>query len=381
MNKGLISEWIRNQPCLKNILMVLCPPVWHKLPPLGLAYISETLKSLGCNVDVLDLNIEDAPPFDHFLKYDCVGFSVFLSNQKNVMTLSKKIKDNNPKIKIIFGGPQCNSWQFEKPPDDIKYVDCIFQGDAIPSVNERAFPTFGDFKLNGYERKRALPIISSRGCIRKCRFCSERLLYEGFACRDPEKTIEEIKYHKKINNTKWFTFHDSLINGNLAKLENLCELMTGEDIKWDAQAIIRKDITERLLDKMKKSGCFNIFLGLESGSERMLKLMKKSFTVKDAESFFKKCKDVGLHFEVSLITGFPGEGEKEFNETLSFIRKNREYIPKIAQINPFIKYPGTCVENVPLGVGRKRVKKLINEITDLGIKYTPEFINNLIRGK
>jgi radical SAM superfamily enzyme YgiQ (UPF0313 family) len=366
---------------IKSILLVLCPPVWHKLPPLGLAYISEYLKYLGYAVSVLDLNIEDVSLLEIAGKYDCIGFSVFNTNQKNVLELSKQIKEKNPKIKILLGGPQCFSWQFEKPPDGIKYADNMILGDALPDLDERPFPSFAGFKLDKYERKRALPILFSRGCVRKCRFCSERLLSDKYSVRDPEKVIEEIRYNKKVNNTKWFTFHDSLINGDLKKLEQLCGHLKNEDIKWDAQAIIRKDMTEELLKQMKDSGCFNLFIGLESGSEKVLKLMDKGFTLPEAEMFFKRCRSVDLHFEVSLIVGFPGEGDVEFNETLSFIKRNREYIPKIAQINPFMKYSGTDVSDAPVDMGMGRVKRFIETVENLGIKYTPEFVNNLIRGQ
>lgn len=363
---------------MKNVLLVICPPVWHKLPPLGLAYISEYLKFCGHCVDVVDLNVENISVEDKARDYDWIGFSVFKTNQHETLQLAKKIKNKYPRKKIILGGPQCFSWQFDELPDDTKYADSIISGDVIQSLNETPFPTFSRFKLEKYERKRALPILASRGCIRACRFCSEKLLSKGYETRDPKNILEEIRYHKKVNKTKWFTFHDSLINGDLRHLENLCDLLVDEGIVWDAQAVIRKDMTEELLKKMKKSGCFNLFIGMESGSDRVLKLMQKGFTIKDAEGFFKKCNASELHFEVSFITGFPGEGEEEFNETINFIRRNREYIPKIAQINPFIKYTGTDVEQVPLRNGIKKVDRMIKTIEELGIKYTPEFINNLL---
>jgi len=380
MNTYLVSEWMLSQN-LKSILLVLCPPVWHKLPPLGLAYISEYLKSLGYYVRVIDLNVESVSLADTGFKFDCIGFSVFKTNQGTVLEYAKKIKETNPEIKILFGGPQCFTWQFEKPPEEIKYADEIILGDALPFLDERPFPKFSEFKLEKYERKRALPILSSRGCIRACSFCSERLLANKYFARDPKKIIDEIKYHKEKNNVRWFTFHDSLINGDLKQLSELCRYLKKEDIKWDAQAIIRKDMPEELLEEMKESGCFNLFIGLESGSERILKLMNKGFALQDAEIFFKKCNSVSLHFEISLIVGFPGESDEDFVETLNFIKRNRGCINKIAQINPFIKYPGTNVSNVPIDAGMARVELFIRTIEELGIKYTPAFVNNLVRGE
>ena len=365
---------------MRNILLILCPPVWHKLPPLGLAYVSEYLRSTGYNVDVVDLNVEEVNILEQAGVYDEIGFSVFKSNEIETLALVKKVKEKYPRKIILLGGPQCFSWQYEVNPDEVKLADELIVGDYVLDL-DASFPTFDGFRLDKYERKRALPILSSRGCIRTCAFCSERLLSKGFTIRRPENVLKEIQYHKKINKTKWFTFHDSLINGDLNNLDELCDMLLGENIVWDAQAIIRRDMPEDLLSKMKKGGCFNLFIGLESGSSKMLKLMRKGFTTEDAEVFFTKCRNVGLHFETSLIAGFPGETEEDFAETLKFIEKNKDIIPKIAQINPYIKYSGTEVEAVNANRGSERTNVFIRLVEELGIPYTKDFINNLVRGK
>lgn len=365
---------------MKNILLVICPPFWNKLPPLGLAYVKRYLDMQGWHTDIVDLNVEKKDIILLSKEYNAIGFSIFKSNESNSLKLAHAVKKVNSKIKIFFGGPQCFSWQHTMTPKKALIADIVFTGDIFSFKDLDLSPDFSGFNLEKYERKRALPILSSRGCFNECAFCSERLLTPDYCVRKPENTLNEIRYNKNQFNTKWFTFHDSLINGRLDRLERLCDLISGENIVWDAQAIIRKDMTKKLLIKMKQSGCFNLFIGLESGSERTLKLMKKNFTIDEAEHFFKMCNDIGLHFEISLIAGFPGEREEDFKETLNFIKRNKNSIPKIAQINPFIKYPGTDVKSVPIQKGLERVKRLINTAENAGIKYTGAFINNLVRG-
>lgn len=428
-----------------SILLVLCPPFWTKLPPLGLAYIDSYLRRKGHTVYVYDANIETyhtapdktkiqwhdvaAQSFqDSFYDEKCLqrvsnivsekkitilGFSVFRSNREFSIKCATAVKKAFPHVRIIFGGPEVKRYALEKDTiphtSKVYYADHFIVGEGEVSMNEvcvdiasniffhtakeernleaLGYPDFSQFDLSKYERKRALPIIASRGCIRKCSFCSERLLTSMYRMRSAEHIIEEIKTHCKKYSTLWFTFHDSLINGDLKKLEDLCDGILAEKIhiKWDTQCAIRGDMSERLFKKMKDSGCFNIFIGLESGSNKVLKSVQKGFDSEEASTFLKKIYNVGIHAEVSLITGLPNEGEEDFEETLVFLRKNKRYIPKIAQVNPFIPRAGTeaaCDGRVSMDTYREKAKqrtqRLCAFLQENEFTFTKAFINNLV---
>lgn len=137
-----------------------------------------------------------------------------------------------------------------------------------------------------------------------------------------------------------------------------------------------------LMVKMKESGCYNLFIGLESGCDRTLQRMNKGFNGKTALDFFNKLLNAGLCFGISVIIGYPGETENDFKKSLDFIIKNKEYIPKIEQVNPFTYYDGT--ESNPDGDYKKnkdsllRLEKFVSEIKRHNFKYTNAFIGNLI---
>jgi len=150
-------------------------------------------------------------------------------------------------------------------------------------------------------------------------------------------------------------------------------------IKWEAQARINQTLDSDLASLIKRSGAYNLFIGLESGSDKILKLMNKGFDTKAARSFFKTLRSAGIHFEVSLIFGYPGEEIKDFKETINFILKNKKNIPKIAQANPFVDYLKTFKsETFPRKEGISRVKKFLKILEVEKLKYTKSFINNLI---
>ena len=429
---------------MKNnkILLILCPPVWEKLPPPGIAYLSEYLKMYGYQVFIYDLNIlffkkntgfkngwtinnkfttEDFFNFCfnnyHYLfenilsqikkeNIDFVGFSVFKGSRNFSLKTAQWLKENCPSIKIIFGGPEVfvmSLYGFI----GFDYVDYFVIGEGEkallniikgnvyeksitfqPPEDINFYPKYGGFSLQNYPGKKRLAVQASRGCFNRCRFCSERLLYPSYRVRKAENVFEEIIYHYESGNADWFTFYDSIFNGDLNRLDYLLDLLIKKDIRisWDAQIAVRNNMPDELLKKMKKSGCVNLFIGLESGSDEVLTLMNKPFKSEEAALFLKRLKDSGLNFEVSLIAGYPGETEKNFQETMDFIKRNRDNIPKIAQVSLFRKYPGISYPGISFvkpsdyseKKGLENIDRLLALFQELKIAYTPSYINNLI---
>jgi len=343
------------------------------------------------------------------LQYDIIGFSCFKSNLKTTLEFIKLIKCKKSGMRIVLGGPEmaCRYFKENKRiPDFIcEHAGFIVVGEGelalakflsgrskssmvlfeqLPHLSELSFPSYRGLELSSYPKKRVLPLQFSRGCIRRCDFCSERLLHKGMRIRPVKNIIEEIRFHKSQNDIENFIFFDSLINADLKKLEQLCDAIINRfgSINWEAQCAIRCDMPERLLAKMKQSGCYNLFVGLESGADGVLQRMHKGFTVKQAQKFFRKLKKADLSFGISLIVGYPDESEREFKKSIDFVIKNQEIIPKIEQLNPFTYYEGTRAEKsadyktAPKSLNRMRI--FAETLKSHGIKYTNAYIGNLI---
>ncbi|MFC2092139.1 B12-binding domain-containing radical SAM protein, partial [Elusimicrobiota bacterium] len=341
----------------KKLLLIICPPVWEKMPPLGIAYLCEYLKNCNYQPAVYDLNlhinniidpkftkdwtINPAYSDPDFFNYsfnefpglfsdivsiirlkgiEHVGFSVFRSNRIFSIKTADFLKDTLPDIKIIFGGPEI----FAMAADNklkIRSVDYFVIGEGERSIikilegtSDKVtsflqlntvdfFPKFKDFDLGLYKRPGSLPLLSTRGCVNSCSFCLEHHLFKGYRQRDPQDIIEEIKYHKNTGHTRRFTFYDSIFNGDLDNLDLLMELMIKNrlDIYWDAQIAINRSMDTGLMKKMKSAGCINLFVGLESASQKILNKMKKNFSRQDAHEFILKLYKSGLQYELSLI--------------------------------------------------------------------------------
>jgi anaerobic magnesium-protoporphyrin IX monomethyl ester cyclase len=118
-------------------------------------------------------------------------------------------------------------------------------------------------------------------------------------------------------------------------------------------------VDKSLLKKLKSAGLNTLYYGVESGSQRILDLMKKGITLKQAETAVRSAKDVGIEVLTSYILGFPGETRKEMDETIDFsIKLNPDY----SQYSILTPFPGT-----PVYYDLKK-KKLID--TENWNKYT-----------
>ncbi|MCM8773369.1 MAG: radical SAM protein [Candidatus Omnitrophica bacterium] len=430
---------------LPKVVLAIIFPFWPKMPPLGLGFLQSYLESKGISTDLIDINNifynlsdddlkrewliscnlfleknitsiikesfykEYTSVRERILEYDIVGFSCFKSNFIATINFIKEIKGKKKNLIVVLGGAEISRQFFKTKGKFTKeifdLVDFLVVGEGelpfyqfiegsyregvatfiqLDTLKDLPFPYYRGINFNNYPRKDTLPIQFSRGCIRNCSFCSERLLYRGFRLRSVESVIEEIRYHRSNNATNYFVFFDSLINADLNYLENLCEKIMDNfgAIPWEGQIAIRKDTDIRIFEKMKRSGCYNLFVGLESGCDRILKNMRKGFTTKDAVDFFEKLNKVGLNFGVSLIVGYPGESKEDFYESLRFVISHKDIIPKIEQINPFVYYDGTDTDmSADYKFNRtslERMEIFISEIKKYRFKYTKAFIGNLI---
>jgi len=348
---------------------------------------------------------------DEILQYQTIGFSVYRSNINTTLILVKLLKQKRKEIKIVLGGPEITRIYFKNkanfPKDLMEIADLLVAGEGEKPLlaflqgrlkdknvvcfdelsNLDKFKTIDAYKkldLNTYPKKQSISLFSARGCRKKCAFCSERLLYKKVRRQSVDNVIAQIDYHRSRQGIKNFIFHDSMLNENLEYLENLCDKIIERfgKINWEAQVAVRPDMPGRLMSKIKQSGCYNLFIGLESGSDKTLKKMRKGFTAALAREFFYRLKEADIWFGVSIIIGFPGETDKQRQNTLDFLIQNKDIIPKIEQVNPFVYYEGTKIEKESdYRFNKETLKKTNDFIESLrknGFKMTNAFLNNLV---
>jgi radical SAM superfamily enzyme YgiQ (UPF0313 family) len=194
-------------------------------------------------------------------------------------------------------------------------------------------PDYDDFSLGSYTRK-SLPLVTSRGCVNRCTFCADSPLWKIYRYRSAEKVIEEIEFLLNRYNINQFEITDSTFNGNMPRLEKICDLIIKHrlPIKWSAKATLRNEMTYELLCKMRDAGCCALAYGVESGSPRVLRDMRKNLNLTEAEEIIKNTSKAGIEANCFFMIGYPTETEEDFQLTLDFIRRNAPYIYRFDQV-------------------------------------------------
>ncbi len=331
----------------------------------------ETL-SVGMPFDQIKLEIERRKP-------DILGISgPFTCQIENSVKVSDMAKQVNPKILTVVGGPHVTTvpvgFLEEAKSVDIAVVGegefimpelaAFFEGKkALDEILGIAFRQDGKIKLNpsrdfiknlddlpypaydlvdmekylnsnmGYRsfRKRAISMITSRGCPFNCCFCSVHLhMGRGFRANSANYVLNHIEYVVEKFGVKNIFFEDDNLTLDLARFEAICDGLIAKKIKigWETPNGVRADcLNLNLLKKMKKSGCKSVFFGVESGDQQILdNVICKSLDLNRVVEVAKICKDIDLKTGAFYIIGFPGEKKENMQKTVDFALKlKRDY--------------------------------------------------------
>jgi anaerobic magnesium-protoporphyrin IX monomethyl ester cyclase len=192
----------------------------------------------------------------------------------------------------------------------------------------------------------SVSMLTSRGCVRKCDFCSESLTYgKGVRFHSVDYVMEWLERVLCDYKVEGVYFHDNdfLIDENRAR--QICEriLASGlnKKIKWGIQARAER-INRDTLKLLRRSGCVLIEIGVESSLQKQLDSVKKGVTVTANEKAIALCRREGISVHANFITGFEGEGILDLEEKLGWLKRTK---PSTFAWFPLQVYPGTQLYN------------------------------------
>ena len=328
--------------------------------PLGVINIATYTKTLGYNVDFLDL----APVTKLCTDDDSLTMLITEAIQKiespyigvSSVTPQYKYLSLIPKIsnkKLIAGGAHATI--FPQQVLDLGYssvvvgegelvIDSILKGNtgifrsnSIVDINTIPFPERYYFK--GY--KGPSPVMAGRGCPFQCTFCAK---IDGAAktrFRDPRLVVAELKTIANDN----VIFYDDTFTLNKAWLEELCKLIIDSGIKKSFRCSTRADrLTPEVVKMLKSAGFVEVCVGVESGSQRILNNLQKKTKVVDNSEAVRICHEEGLRFKAFIMIGNPGEDESSIQETHDWININK---PDKLGLYIFYPLPGCDIYDNP----------------------------------
>jgi radical SAM superfamily enzyme YgiQ (UPF0313 family) len=189
-------------------------------------------------------------------------------------------------------------------------------------------------------------ILSSRGCLYECSFCSPFLRNSYGAVlrfRSAANILDEIEYLMS-SGVNIIVFDDDNLTASESHLVSICEeiLKRNVSIKWIAHARI-DNLNSKLLKIMKDAGCVLLRLGIESGSNRVIRSIKKSNITDWAgrtEEIVEEANKAGISTVGLFLIGLPSETEKDIRVSIKFAKRLKL---DILQVHFFVPYPGSAL--------------------------------------
>jgi len=267
---------------------------------------------------------------------------------------------SNPNIDIVVRGEGeitaaelLDRLQNNSKFEDVKGISFRKDGKIVhnpdrPFIKDLDSLGFPDIEsLMGLQTYRSVDlgiIMTSRGCPYGCSFCGLKDFWgRRIRCRSIENVIEEVLRLKEKFNVQYFSFWDAVFTFNRKRTIQLCRklLETDSEIKWEC--VTRIDLFDsELIQQMKKAGCQKIRIGIESGSDRILKHLKKGFTTNLIRKQAEILKANKMTWSAYLMFGTPEEKEDDIVETINLIK---EIEPSFVTIGTFYPIPDTEIFN------------------------------------
>ncbi|MBE9524053.1 MAG: B12-binding domain-containing radical SAM protein [Chloroflexi bacterium] len=216
----------------------------------------------------------------------------------------------------------------------------------ISELDSLPFPAWDLFPIKNYwdlhfshgplSSARYLPILTSRGCPYPCRFCVVPATnQQKWRSRSAENVVDEMEHFMGEFGVREFHFEDLDPTISDQRIRDICNEILARDLNiiWKIASGTKVETirNEETIDLMAKAGCRYISISPETGSARVLKLMKKPFDLDHAVRLVKRMDQVGIRSQACFVLGFPGEKEQDLEMTWNLVHDlTRKGVDEIA---------------------------------------------------
>lgn len=381
--------------------------IFNLMPPLGMMSIAAFLEARGIATEIIDcygtpLRGEALAAEILRRQPDAVGFSCTTSSFLEGYRIAELLKERRPDLPVIFGGAHACSVGVALL-DRFPAIDFLVIGEgentlyelaaagfrnpaAIPGVGFRRegrgtlaapreliadldtlpFPAY--HRLPGFPRRYNLPlfsyptapntsVISSRGCPYHCSYCDRSVFSRGFRFNSPEYIVEHLAYLHREFGIRHVFFYDDLFTFDRSRVERLCVLMEERRLPVTYNCIARLEhVDDELLRLLRRSGCWQVNFGIESGDPEVLKQHRKFYGLDEVQRKLLLVRRAGLRVKGLFMIGLPGETEQSIRRTIDYALSLPLDEINVTKFTPFPGAPiyrdigeqGTFTEEWPL---------------------------------
>jgi radical SAM superfamily enzyme YgiQ (UPF0313 family) len=405
--------------------------IFNIMPPLGIMSIAAWLERHGIEVGIIDcyatpMGVDELADEVVRRHPDAVGFSTTTSAFREGYRIACAIKERDPRIVTVFGGAHpCTMGA--RLLDDFPAIDYLVIGEGeqtmlelaqagfkgveslpgvafrkggtgvltsqrelIADLDDLPFPAY--HLLPGFPKRYTLPlfsfptapnssIISSRGCPYACSYCDRSVFSRGFRFNSPEYIIEHVAMLNRDYGVRHVFFYDDLFTFDRKRVAEFCDLKAKKGLRVTYNCIARLEhVDEELLGLLKRSGCWQVNFGIESGDPEVLRKHRKFYGLDEVGRKLRMVKNAGMRVKGLFMVGLPGEDEAAIRRTIDYALSLPLEEINVTKFTPFpgaplyatIREQGEFDETwelmncmnfvfVPTGMTKERLEGLYNE--------------------
>jgi radical SAM superfamily enzyme YgiQ (UPF0313 family) len=339
--------------------------------PLGILYLCSHLRAEGFNVDVFDTTFSTRDVLFHHLRTEkpsVLGIYANLMTRKNVIDTVRVAREAG--WKTVVGGPEPGAYAYEYLQAGADFVvfgegeltmaellQALRTGaaDAIAKIAGLAFldekgmmhqtairaqianldaqpwPAREAINIDQYVRtwkdahgKGSVSFITARGCPYKCRWCSHQVFGMTHRRRSPGSVVDEVEWllDRYSPDMAWvaddvFTIHHGWIRDYASEMKR-------RGLRIPFECISRADrLNEEILDLLAELGCFRVWIGSESGSQRILDAMERGVKVEQVQRAIELARARGIQSGMFLMWGYEGEQLPDIEATIEHVKRSK----------------------------------------------------------
>lgn len=373
-------------------------------PPLGILYLSAYLKSRGFSVGVFDSTFKTKADFAALMQQErppVVGLYTNLMTKFNVLEMMRVCKQVG--ATVVLGGPEPPHYADEYLArgadviaigegeltlaellprlaqagahdlddmrgivfrrDDGTVVRCpprshIANLDALPNPDRAAIDMQQYIQTwRAHHGMGSASLICARGCPYHCTWCSHTVYGETHRRRSPENVAAEVELLREQYQPDMLWYADDVFTIHTRWFFRYADELKRRGIKIPFECISRADrMSEGVIEKLAEMGCFRVWIGSESGSQRVLDAMRRDVTVEEVQRATHLAKQHGIEVGMFIMLGFEGEEMQDLEATVTHLKKANPDVflttvaypikgtPYYAQVAERVRAPGAWVQ-------------------------------------
>ena len=345
--------------------------IMRPYPPLGILYISAYLEEHGYENEVFDSTFSNIETLKEYILKErpaIIGIYTNLMTKLNVLKIISFVRatPSLQHLKIILGGPEVRNHKekfleygadvivFGEGEETMMELVQSFASSSSPGlhsipgiafkeegtvvvmpervlikdVNQLSFPNRKKINLQLYfdvwKQKHGISMVNvntMRGCPYSCKWCSRAVYGASYRRRNPKLVVDEIEWLKENYRFDMIWFVDDVFTINHRWLREFVQEVNERNMIVPYEIITRSDrVNADVLRLLKDSGCARVWIGAESGSQKIIDAMDRRVQVEQVREIIKQVKAFGMEAGTFIMLGYPGENETDIKETLAHLK-------------------------------------------------------------